>query len=587
MFPASQEQRETFFAANVKRDALLARRQLWVGEVRSGKCRLAAGSDSSGDPSFIANPCWAADGASLFVTRFSPNGRFDAAGFCDGSIRLERLYQNGRTQLLCSENCRASTADLNQLCSESAAASPDGLLVAAPWLNPPNLIVFGLDRGCIVAKLPGCRYPAWSPKGEKLAAYATSEPKGIRVYSGSAWAQNQPPPLAAVRFVEQSQPPVWDRAGETLLASHARPEGSLQETTRLEILRIGVADGRSHTLLTVSLGETKEGGACFAYEPALDSATVVIRPEGRFILDRFELDGAKRETPWHPLAWHSLDDVDSTPMIPLGGLSPHPTGRCLAFRFGAADGPAPLAVWDNFRREVQTFTPNDSSRLHALHQLAGAAKRALARNGSTRVGASNDGPNGVHDDGARMRASPIATGERLSVGPHPLTYFPPPSVLTAMEEMRQSLLFRIAGHGLAILDTAASCRAARPPAVVERMDEMALFFHYVRREYPQALAALDRLCRGPAGHQDRSLAFAVIRAQCLSGMGDQTVLRWRLPKLRREREAWLGRASEVEPTLFGSLETAHDKDEAASDEYLDRLTKLLEREGAFRPQPPR
>lgn len=473
-------------------------------------------------------PTWAPDGESLFYVQWEPaaNGQ--------GTLALKRHFRDGASKTIVQEVGRFAIPDRLTLPFETASCSPDGTLVAIPWLMPKGLAVIDLEKSRVVKRLQQASGPAWSPDSGSLAYFSAERPSaGLAVLNASTKSKlrNAAQLMVASRaalleggsqtavgkpmgLFDSAQPPRWDQTGHTLLALRSMMESpSSFEPSRVTLHRISVADGRASKVYAAATGEVKGPplSASFAFDPKNETVILgSVRADARMMLERFELSDSQFEAPWHP-----FDEADSALPAPLGSLSLSPDGKRLAFRFGKPELGAPVAVCNVEGDRTTPIHTDDAGDLRAAAVFVASARRTLLQ---------------VQQDNAyKFQMTWPGAWDSGREHPQRLNVFPRIERLEALDEQQLLRVRQLAARGLEFLKRRHS--PAEGAASATRFDEFALQLHYLREEFGPALRAIDRLNADDSATPERRMTLAVLRAQCLEATAGSKMAKLSLESL--------------------------------------------------------
>ena len=524
------------------------RQAIWVLPPGESKAELIASTVG-----VFSAPTWAPDGESLFYVQWEPaaNGQ--------GTVTLKRHFRDGKSQTITREIGRFAMADRLLLPFETISVSPDGILVAAPWMMPKGLAIVDLETNRVVRRLQQTSGPAWSPDSGTLAYFAAESSSSGLLGFGSATKNKQRNPaqlMVASRtallegssqtpvgkstgLFDGSQPARWDQTGHTLLALRSMIESAASfEPSRVLAYRISVSDGRAAKVYTAASGEVKGPPllASFAFDPRNETMILAaVRADARMMFDRFELSGSQFDAPWHP-----FDETDASLPSPLGSLALSEDGKRLAFRFGKPELGAPIAIWNLDGDRTTPIHTDDAGDLRTAAVFTASARRTLLQV--------------AQDNAFKFQMTWPGAWDSGREHPQRLNPFPRLERLEALDEHQLLRVRQLAARGLEFI-------GKRPPArdsvSAKRFDELALQLHYLREEFGPALKAIDRLTADEAATPERRLMLAVLRAQCLEASAGS-----RMAKLSLE--------SLLESSALKGLRVAED------DEGLHPLLKRIE-----------
>jgi len=497
------------------------RRAIWVLPPGEGHADLIAVTTGQ-----FSAPCWAPDGESLYFVRWEP------AADGGGSLALIRRRRDGTTDVIHQEAGRYPFSERQSLPFETPAASPDGLFVVAPWLNPKGLVVVNLETNQVVRKLAAATGPSWSPDSQQLA-YFVSEPATPIGGLASGPQRAQQRNAARLKIAERkallasgdgrvarsmgefdaTQPARWDQTGHTLLALRSLVESpSSFEPSRVQLFRVTVGEGRAARLLGVSSAEekAKPPASSFAFDAKTDTLFLCApRPDARMLVERYDLSGAHSESSFHP-----FEEIDSPLPPPLGAVSLSKDGKRLAFRFGKPDAGAPVAVWDIDAERATTIHTDDAGDLRAAAVFVASARRSYLR---------------VHpENGTAYQMTLPGSWDRGREHPQRLAAFPRRGRLALTDDVRLLSVRRLAADGLAFIAGRRNSWATNRTKADASFDELALQLYYFREEFERARRCVDRLTLDQPMPDERRVMLAILRAQCLEATAGPGLARFSL-----------------------------------------------------------
>jgi hypothetical protein len=536
LLPASDE---------IASDDEAVRQAIWL--LPEGESQAIPAAVSEG---LFSAPCWSPDGDALYYVRWEPlaNG--------EGSMSLLRHPRTGAVETIFRETGRYPFAERRALPFETAAASPDGLWIAAPWLGPQGLIIVDLEKRRVSRRFQQASAPVWSPDGSALAYFvAESSAPMVKFNSGKQTTQKNAAQLMvaprsaltnsavatpigkAMGLFDGSQPARWDQTGHTLLALRSTVEPpSSYDPPRVQLHRVSVSEGRvGPAVFKAQTTEVRQRSlnASFAFAPRSDAVFIDMpRTDTRMLIERQDLSSGQTDPPWHP-----FDDVDSPLPAPLGSLAVSHDGKRLAMRFGRVEANAPVAIRVLDRDQTHVVHADDANDLRAAAVLASSARRTLLRVQADNAVAFQMTNPGAWDQGREM---------------YRLNPFPRRNQIDAMDDQRLLTARRLAADGLAFLGRRSADHRAGSAQVELAFTEFALQLHYIREEFAQALRCIERLNAESAPTPERRLMLAIIRAQCLEATAGSASARMSLEAVLQSREfrSLRSKSPDDAPSLF-------------------------------------
>ncbi|HVJ80957.1 MAG TPA: hypothetical protein VNC50_07780 [Planctomycetia bacterium] len=453
--------------------------ELWIARAADGVCRRLGAATS------FSAPAWSADGASLFVLewRRESNPPSDVEPSQRGSLTFLKIPRDGPALALHAETAAFPSDELEWLPFETPAPSPDGMVLASPWLKPRGLRIFAGEKNEVVHRLPGLRLPSWSPDGKMLAAFTLApDNQRLTILKAENWEDpNRAPqrPYVHNRATVNLHPAPWDRHGDAVFALQPwLTLASSLDQARIDVARIAPLAGKSAAAAKLPIGGPADAAApaYFTMSRSRESFLLAsLRPDGKFRFDR--LDGDRRGVD----LWHPFDDPE-TVQIPVGAPAYDPAGARVAFRFGPIEWGAPVAIWDVRGRRATILAPNLSQRRRALAALAASVRRIVR-------GADQPTAGPVRVDGL---------APRLPAETPTLALLPSWKTLARLSEERRDRLLSIAEYGAALADVDAEYAS---PRLRRQLAEFGLLFSFLQPEFRVAQGGI----MAAAGRRSRSV----------------------------------------------------------------------------------
>jgi hypothetical protein len=545
-------------------------RALWVATPKTGEASLILATDHQ-----YSTPAWSPDGSALFIAEFVADGSDDRKSM-RGKQRLWRIPRAGEPTVLLEEPATAALDRLAEFPMQGPAISPDGLFAAWPTLDPAGIAVAALADRKIVRRYVGALLPTWSPDGRQLLIFQPPQgasmysligalaPKGSRatalvaVDRGDFAFPDRPATTLNLGAYDPLRPVAWDRSGDAFIAMRSSGDAPTQfDRPRLAAFRCRRSEERAVRVLNLVRGDNPAVGLP-AYDFDRIGECVVLsapRGDGRYLLDRYSIAAGKREFGWHP-----LDDEQPQAAIPLGAPAVSPDGAMTAFRFGALEPYAAVAVWDSKSESARFLVSDDAGALRAVGPILAAARRTMK---SVLPG--------------NFITLKMTLPERWARGRtpyNPFEWLPRPHEPPGMREPVERAVRRLAAVGLSAVATAE--RGSLSPTAQARLHETAAYFHYLRAEYRAALARLGRLERlRTSAPIARQVGMTIFRAQCQEGLGAARIGRLGLEdSVRRLQRPSVG-GGEFQLTPY-DREEAWKLWEDNLDPYETRLLELFE-----------
>ncbi len=528
------------------------RHRIWATRPGSDESVMLAESDGP-----LTQPSWNRDGSMLAYGRVVREG--------GRPVRFEVVVQDApeRRRIVGRWPIGPKVADLDDLEASEVTWSANGRFLAAPQVSSPGVVVLAAEDGRPVKTIPGASRVSWAPNGERLAFLTGGEQPGLYVADVDS---GEPRRLADVPGSDHLPAPVWDADGRSILLVAYHPEVTVpSRESRAEARRAGVsrpfdssqlhlerisADGTGREtvlelvhypfsgldeLVRVSLAFDRSREELFYATATADDPSVIkrCRVRTREILETFN--------PLH-------EGIATGPLA----LSPSPTRRVLAIRFGPRGRLSPPATCD--------IEPGGGRLLIPIVTDASARATWLA----TLLDAMRSAIEGAH--------SPGTEADRRSTRP---TILPAPGDLDA-EDPAMIRIRRLARQGLALCERPEGTPTS-DGEFGSLLEQSRFLVHYFLPDFESALTSLEQ--PGPAPRTpDERLRLLGVRAQIFMGMGRFDRAGSILEYLRN---AAVESGRQIEETPTGVL--LHPADESGG--WADLLAIRLEDLKVGKPRP--
>jgi len=497
---------------------LTSRHQLWATRVGSSDSVLI--DSASG---LITAPSWSPDGRALAFGRIVP-GR-------SGRSRYQVVCQEaGSQRTLSDEGCDARTEGNALLARGPVSWSPNGRFLAVPSVRPAGLAVLRLDTGKIVGSIAGASLASWSQEGNRLYYFTrSSDHPGLVCLDIESGVIRR---LADPGRVDC--PALLSRDGQSLIVLARRRIDRVVDgpTERVELLRVRVEDGRIDRVSTLLAAPTGR-------DRSIVSTSVAQDRDGENLFSTIVVEGRSCQVTWfrtpEGAVYKNFPALD--PSLPIGDLSPCPTGGILALRLGGG-GPSGLPVLcDLDSMRLTLLAPDEPARDAWIGLLLHASGRLIEEN----------------------CPRPIVEGRaiRRPVGMPMIGELEPDSEA----DLR---LRRIGRMGRPL------CEGSTRASIETRCVAARLAFDYLRGDYSAAQADLEAIeAAEPSPERRRKLLG--LRAQVFAGMGEFERAQGVLGYLKSIEHARSRRV--VEPTSRGPFLTDVTPPDAGWCDYALNLIK--------------